>query len=73
MADRDLAAQAAQLLLVEDLGDEAQIAQRSQAPVLGDRDSRRLLAAVLEREQPEVGQPSDVAVGCIDAENAAHG
>ena len=73
MADRDLAAQAAELLLVEDLGDEAEVAQPGQAPVLGDGDSRRLLAAVLQREQAEVRQPGDVAVGRIDAENAAHG
>ena len=54
VADRDLAVQAAELLLVEDLGDEAEVAQPGQPPVLGDRDPRRLLAAVLEREESEV-------------------
>ncbi len=73
MADRDLAVQAAELLLVEDLRDEAEIAQPGQATVLGDGDSRRLLAAVLEREQAEVREPRHVAVGCVDAEDATHG
>ena len=70
--DRDLAAQAAELLLVEHLGDEAEVAQRRQPPVLGDGDARRLLAAVLQREQAEVREPRHVAVGRVDAEDAAH-
>ncbi len=70
--DRDLAAQAAELLLVEDLGDEAEVAQPGQAPVLGDGDPRRLLSAMLQREQAEVRQPRHVAVGGVDAEDAAH-
>ena len=67
-----LAAQAAQLLLVEDLGDEAEVAQDGEAALVGDRDPRRLLAAVLEREEPEVGEAGDVALGRVDAEDAAH-
>ena len=73
MADGDLAAQAAELLLVEDLGDEPEVAQPRQPPVLGDGDARRLLPAVLQREQAEVRQPRHVAVGGVDAEDAAHG
>ena len=46
--DRDLAGQRLQLLLVEDLGHEAHVAQRGQPPGLGDGDARRLLAAVLQ-------------------------
>src|SRR5262249_33512944 len=72
VADRHLAAQAAELLLVEDLGPEAEVAQTRQAAVLGDRDSGRLLAAMLEREEAEVREPRHVAVGCVDAEHAAH-
>ena len=37
-----------------------------------DRDPGRLLAAVLEREEPEVGQVGDVDAGRVDAEDAAH-
>ena len=62
-----------ELLLVEDLRDEPEVAQRRQPALLGDGDARRLLAAVLEREEPEVREPRDVAVGCVDAEDAAHG
>ena len=72
VADRDVAVQAAQLLLVEDLRDEAHVAQHGQAAVVGDGDPGRLLAAVLEREQPEVGDARDVALGGADAEDAAH-
>ena len=62
-----------ELLLVEHLRDEAEVAQRGQPAVLGDGDARRLLAAVLQREEPEVREPRDVAVGGVDAEDAAHG
>src|SRR6266542_3706001 len=72
VADRDLAVEAAQLLLVEDLGDEAHVAQRGQATVVGDGDPRRLLAAVLEGEEAEVGDAGDVPLGRVDAEEAAH-
>ena len=66
------AAEPVQLLLVEDLRDEPEVAQHGQPAVLGDGDPGRLLAAVLQREQPEVGEPRDVAVGRADAEDAAH-
>ena len=72
MPDRDVAAQAVQLLLVEDLRDEAEVAQRGQAALLRDGDARGLLAAVLQREEPEVREPRDVAVGRVHAEDAAH-
>ncbi len=72
MADRDVAAQAAQLLLVEDLRHEPEVAQRREPALVGDRDPGRLLTAVLEREEPEVREPRDVAVRCVDAEDAAH-
>src|SRR5439155_24811797 len=72
MADRDLAAEATKLLLVEDLGDETEVAQRREAPVLGDRDSGRLLASMLESEKAEVREPRNVAVGRVDPEDAAH-
>ena len=72
MPDRHLAAEPVQLLLVEDLRDEAEVAQRGEASVLGNRDAGRLLAAVLERKQPEVREPRDVALGRVDAEDAAH-
>ena len=72
MADADRAAQAVQLLLVEHLRDEPEIAQRGEPARLRHGDARRLLAAVLQREEPEVREPRDVAVGGVDAEHAAH-
>src|SRR5215218_9040479 len=72
MADRGVAAQAAQLLLVEDLRDEAHVAQHRQPATVRDGDPGRLLAAVLKREEPEVGHARNVAFRCTDAEDAAH-
>ena len=51
VADRDLARKACELLLVEDLRDEAHVAQHGQPACVGDGDAGRLLAAVLEREE----------------------
>ena len=45
---------------------------RGDAAAVADRDAGRLLAAVLQRVEREVGQPRDVAVGRVDAEDAAH-
>jgi hypothetical protein len=70
--DRRLPAEAAQLLLGEGLGHEAHLAQSREAAGVGDGDPRGLLAAVLEREEAEVGEARDVPLGCVDAEDAAH-
>ena len=56
VADRGVAVQAAELLLVENLRDEAHVAQHRQPAVVGDRDPGRLLAAVLQREEAEEGR-----------------
>ena len=72
VADRDLALEAAQVLLVEDLGDEAHVAQDGQAAAVGDGDARGLLPAVLEGEQAEVRDARDVALGGANAEDTAH-
>ena len=56
VADRDVAGERLQVLLVEDLRDEAHVAEHGQAAAVGDGDPGRLLAAVLEREQAEVGR-----------------
>ena len=72
VADRDLAVQAAQLLLGEDLRDEAQVAEDGQPAVVGDGDAGGFLAAVLEREEAEVADARDVTVGGADAEDPAH-
>ena len=71
MADRQLALKRPQLLLVEDLGDEADVAHGHDPAVLADGDARRLLAAVLKRVQGEVREPGDVVLRRIDTEDAA--
>jgi len=72
VADRELPLQAREAPFVEHLGDEPEIAERSEPPVLADRDPRRLLPAVLQRVQPEVGQPRNIALRRADSEDAAH-
>ena len=71
MADRHVPLQRAQLLLVEHLVDEPLVAHRHDVAALGDGDARRLLAAVLERVEREVGEPRDLALGRDYAEHAA--
>ncbi len=72
MADRDLSLEPAQVLLVEDLGDEAHVPQDGESPAIGHRDAGRLLPAVLKREEPEERDACDVAVRGANAEDAAH-
>jgi hypothetical protein len=60
VADRDLAGQRLQLLLVEDVGHESHLAKNRQVTAVGHRDSRSLLATVLESEQPEIRETRDV-------------
>ena len=60
-----------QLLLVEHLGDQAELAQGGDVPALAGRDPGRLLAAVLERVEAEVGEAGDVAAGRVHAEDPA--
>jgi len=71
VADRHLALQGAQLLLVEDLIDQAEVAQGHDVPVLDGRDPRGLLATVLERVQSEERESSDVVLRAVDAEDTA--
>ena len=60
VADRHVALQRAQLLLVEHLVDEALVAHGHDVAALGGGDARRLLPAVLERVEREVGEAGDV-------------
>ena len=71
VADRHVAVERPQLLLVEDLGDEPGVAQRGDVAALAGGDPRRLLAAVLERVEREVGEPGDVVPGGVDPEHPA--
>src|SRR5579859_3839878 len=72
VADRELSGEAVQLLLVEHLRDEAEVAQHGEPALVRHGDSGRLLPAVLKRHQPEVREPRDVALRRPDAKDAAH-
>jgi hypothetical protein len=72
VADRQLAAEAREVLLVEHLRDEAEIAQGGQPALFRYGDPGRLLAAVLERVQAEVREPRDITAWSADPEDAAH-
>ena len=71
VADRHVALQRAQLLLVEDLVDEALVAHGHDVAALRRGDAGRLLPAVLQRVEGEVRQAGDVVAGGVDAEDAA--
>ena len=71
MADRHLALQRAQALLVEDLVDEPLVAHRHDVAALGGGDAGGLLAAVLERVEREVGEARDVVPRGAYTEDAA--
>ena len=71
VADRHVALQRPQLLLVEDLGDESRVAHRGDVAALAGRDPGRLLAAVLQRVEAEVGEAGDVVAGRVYAKHPA--
>ena len=58
--------------LVEDLRNEAQFAHRGNTAAVRDGNACALLPAMLQRVETEVGEPSDVAIRSINAEDAAH-
>ena len=70
--DRKLALQPREAALVEHLRHEPEVAERCQPSVLADGDPGRLLPAVLQRVEPEVGEARDVAIRRAHAEDAAH-
>ena len=57
--------------LVEDLRDQAHVLVDQDLAAVADRDAGRLLAAVLQGVEAEVGQLGDVLAGGPDAEDAA--
>jgi hypothetical protein len=61
-----------QRLLGEDLRDESHVSEDGQPPGVGDRDPRRFLPPVLQREQAEVGDARHISLGRSDPEEAAH-
>ena len=72
VADRQVAAERPEVVLLEDLVDEAQRALGDDvAARVGRGDARRLLPAVLQGVEGEVRQARDVVLGRVDPEDAA--
>ena len=71
VADREVALERGERGLVEDLRDQAHVLVDQDLAAVADRDAGRLLAAVLEGVEAEVGQLGDVLARRPDAEDAA--
>ena len=71
VADGHVAGEAAERPLVEDVGDQAHVLDDRDRPAVGHGDAGRLLAAVLQGVEPEVGQVGDRLAGGVHAEDAA--
>ena len=71
VADGDVAGEVGQGLVVEDLGDQAEVLIDEDLGAVGGGDAGRLLAAVLEGVEAEVGQAGDLLAGRPHAEDAA--
>src|SRR5437879_13241672 len=70
--DRPLA-QVLDLRRGENLRDQAHVALHADRRTVGHRDAGRLLAAMLQREQPEVGEVGDVdALRGADTKRCTH-
>ena len=68
--DREIAVEGREGGFVEDLAHEAEVLVDEDVAAVGDGDPRRFLAAVLLREQSEVGEARDLVSGCPDPEEA---
>jgi hypothetical protein len=71
VADGDVAGQGVQRGLVEDLRDQAHVLVDEDLPPVADGDPGRLLAAVLQRVQAEVGELGHLFAGGPHPEDAA--
>jgi hypothetical protein len=69
--DGEVASQAGQCRLVEDLGHQAQVFVDDHAGAVADGDAGRLLTTVLEGEESEIRELGDLFLGCPNSEDAA--
>ncbi len=58
-------------LSLKTAGDEPEVLGDGHRLVVADSDARRLLTAMLQRVQPEVGEPGDVLAGRVHGEHSA--
>ena len=71
MADGDMAGQAAERHLVEDLRDEPEFFVDDDALAVAHRDAGRFLAAVLQRVKPVIRELGDLLAAREGAEDTA--
>ncbi len=71
VTDGQVALERGDATLVEHLGDEAHVLRHGDGLAVAHRDAGRLLAAVLQGVEPQVGEVGDVLTGRVHAEHAA--
>ncbi len=71
MPDREVTLERREPALVEHLGDEAHVLHDRDGLAVAHGDPGGLLAAVLERVEPQVRQVRDRLAGRVDTEHAA--
>ena len=71
MPDGDVALHGRQRLLLENLADQAEVLEHQHLGPVGHGDAGGLLAAVLQRVQPEIGEFGDLFAGGPYAEYTA--
>ena len=71
MTDRQISWKACQDRLVEHLGDQSKILVHGDVLTIADRDPGTLLATMLEREEPEIGEPCGLDIRSGYAEHPA--
>ena len=71
MAAGDLAGHGREIGVGKDLRDKAEVLAHENRLAVADRDAGRVLAAMLQRVQREVGHARHIVAGSPDAEDAA--
>ncbi len=71
MADRDVALQPSEDLLIEDAREQAHLAMADDGAAVRDRDARRLLPAMLQGVKTKKSEPRDIEPGRVDPDDAA--
>jgi hypothetical protein len=71
VADGEVALERGDAPLVEHLGDQAHVLRHGDGLAVAHRDAGRLLAAMLQGIEAQIGEVGDVLTGRVHAEHAA--
>ena len=71
MSHSELAGQGVDVRVAEHMAHQAHVLAHHDRAAVAHGDTRRLLAAVLQRAQAEIRETRNVAIGCPHAENTA--